>query len=432
MITAQQPNPKEKTFSRYQVFVIAILAILQFTVILDFMVLSPLGALLMEQLQITTSQFGLVVSAYAFSAGASGLLAAGFADKFDRKKLLLFFYAGFIVGTLLCGIAPDYRFLLIARVVTGLFGGVLSSISYAIIADLFALELRGRVMGFVQMAFAASQVLGIPIGLVLANHYGWHASFLLIVGVSLVVGVLIVRYLKPLTAHLHQGAPVNAFRHLTGTLAQPRYLLAFATTTLLATGAFLLMPFGSAFAVYNLGLTQQDLPLLFGITGVFSIGFGPLIGKLSDRIGKYRMFLIGSVFTSGLVVFYNNLGVTPFWVVVALNVAIFAGVSARMIPASALMTAIPRLQDRGAFMSINSSVQQVSGGIGSAVAGLIVIQQGNQPIEHYNTLGYVFAGAMGIVVVLMYFVNRMVTAKQETRDTRRETRAVRQETKTRV
>ncbi|HEX8532082.1 MAG TPA: MFS transporter, partial [Cytophagales bacterium] len=228
--------------------------------------------------------------------------------------------------------------------------------------------------------------------------------------------------LEPLTGHLRPGAPVNAFRHLTGTLAQPRYLLAFATTTLLATGAFLLMPFGSAFAIHNLGLTQADLPLLFGITGVFSIGFGPLIGKLSDRIGKYRMFLIGSVFTSVLVVFYNNLGVTPFWAVIALNVAIFAGVSARMIPASALMTAIPRLQDRGAFMSINSSVQQLSGGIGSAVAGLIVVQQGNQPIEHYDTLGYVFAGAMAVVVVLMYFVNRMVGVRQETGDVRRETK----------
>jgi predicted MFS family arabinose efflux permease len=186
-------------------------------------------------------------------------------------------------------------------------------------------------MGFVQMAFAASQVLGIPIGLVLANAYGWHASFLLIVGVSLVVGLLIVRFVKPLTTHLRQGAPASAFRHLTGTLARPRYLMAFSATTLLATGGYLLMPFGSAFAIHNLGVTQYDLPLLFGITGVFSIGFGPLIGKLSDRIGKYRVFVIGSVFTSLLVVVYNNLGVTPLWAVVALNVAIFAGVTARMI-----------------------------------------------------------------------------------------------------
>ncbi|MBK5279160.1 MAG: MFS transporter, partial [Bacteroidia bacterium] len=149
----------EKIFTRYQVFVIAILAILQFTIVLDFMVLSPLGALLLIELSITTVQFGWVVSSYAFSAGASGLLAAGFADRFDRKKILLFFYVGFILGTFLCGIAPDYNFLLVARIITGIFGGVVGSVSFAIITDLFKLEVRGRVMGFVQMAFAASQVM---------------------------------------------------------------------------------------------------------------------------------------------------------------------------------------------------------------------------------------------------------------------------------
>jgi predicted MFS family arabinose efflux permease len=387
------------------------LAILQFTVVLDFMVLSPLGALLMEQLQISTSQFGLVVSAYAFSAGASGLLAAGFADRFDRKKLLLFFYTGFVIGTFLCGIAPDYHFLLIARVVTGLFGGVISSISYAIIADLFALQVRGRVMGFVQMAFAASQVLGIPIGLLLANNFGWHSTFLMIVGVSMIVGVLIVLYMKPITAHLQMQSQANPFRHLSNTLSRPTYLLAFATTTLLATGGFMLMPFGSAFAIYNLGITMQQLPLLYGVTGVFSIIFGPLIGKFSDKIGKYRMFCIGSVITMIFIAFYNNLGVTPLWIVIALNVIVFAGITSRMIPATALMTAIPTLQDRGAFMSINSSVQQVSGGIGSAVAGLIVIQQGSNPVQNYDVLGYIVIIAISITMVMMYFVNKNVNRK---------------------
>ncbi|MGV3508926.1 MAG: MFS transporter, partial [Sphingobacteriaceae bacterium] len=155
-------------FTKYQVFVIIILAILQFTIVLDFMVLSPLGEMLLDELKITTSQFGLVVSAYAFSAGASGLLAAGFADKYDRKKLLMFFYIGFIIGTILCAVAPTYHLLLVARIITGIFGGVISSISFAIISDLFRLEQRGRVMGVVQSAFAASQVLGLPIGLLLA------------------------------------------------------------------------------------------------------------------------------------------------------------------------------------------------------------------------------------------------------------------------
>jgi predicted MFS family arabinose efflux permease len=169
--------PRERIFTRYQVFIIAILSILQFTVILDFMVLSPLGAMLLPTLHITTAQFGLVVSAYAFSAGASGILAAGFADNYDRKQLLVFFYAGFLVGTVFCALAPTYEFLLVARIVTGVFGGVIGSVGFAIISDLFRFEVRGRVMGFVQMSFAASQILGLPIGLLLANKFGWHSPF---------------------------------------------------------------------------------------------------------------------------------------------------------------------------------------------------------------------------------------------------------------
>jgi len=193
---------QKAVFTRYEVLVIAILAITQFTVVLDFMVLSPLGALLMKELTINTSQFGNVVSAYAFSAGIAGLLTAGFADRFDRKKLLLFFYSGFIFGTFLCAIAPDYDFLLMARIVTGLFGGVISSVSFAIITDLFKMEVRGRVMGFVQMAFAVSQVMGIPVGLLLANNFGWHSPFFMIVGLAILVVVVIFIYLKPVNEHL--------------------------------------------------------------------------------------------------------------------------------------------------------------------------------------------------------------------------------------
>src|SRR6202042_224197 len=161
------PAPAEK-FTRYQVAVVAILAFLQFTVVLDFMILSPLGAMLMQELHVGPAQFGLVVSAYAFSAGLSGLLTAGFADRFDRKKLLLFFYSGFLAGTLLCGLASSYHWLLLARMITGLFAGVVGSISFAIVTDLFPLELRGRVMGVIQTAFAASSVLGIPLALLLS------------------------------------------------------------------------------------------------------------------------------------------------------------------------------------------------------------------------------------------------------------------------
>ena len=398
----------ERAFSPYQVFVIAILAILQFTIVLDFMVISPLSAILLDELSITTSQFGLVVSAYAFSAGASGFLASGFADNFDRKRLLLFFYTGFIIGTLFCGLAQDYHFLLIARIVTGIFGGVMSSISYAIITDLFPLEKRGRVMGFVQMAFAVSQVMGIPLGLFLANHWDWHAPFLLIVGVSVLVGVAIIFFMKPIAEHLQIRQKNNPFKHMAGIFKNNNYLKGFAVTTLLATGGFMLMPFGAAFSVNNLGITLEQLPLVYMVTGIFTIFMGPIAGKLSDRVGKFKIFTIGSFIAIVAIVIYCNLGISPLWLVILLSVIMFMGITARMVSSQALITAIPKPKDRGAFMSINSSVMQVSGGIAAWIAGLIVVQTDTGMIIHYDTLGYVVSATVIATVGLLYMVHRMV------------------------
>lgn len=402
-----------ETFTKYQKFVIAILAIVQFTVILDFMVLSPLGAILLKELSISTSQFALVVSAYAFSAGAAGLLAAGFADKFDRKTLLLFFYTGFIIGTFLCGISPNYEFLLMARVVTGLFGGVMSSISFAIITDLFAIQVRGRVMGFVQMAFASSQVLGIPLGLFLANTFNWHAPFLMIVGLSIVVALSILIYLKPIDAHLKLQKTGNAFKHLTSIFAQFNYLRAFAATTLLATGGFMLMPFGSAFGVHNLGIDIKQLPYLYMITGVCMLIASPIMGKLSDKIGKFKMFIIGSSITSVMTLIYCNLGVTPLWIIIIINILLFVGISGRMIAASALMTAVPEPQDRGAFMGINASIQQIAGGVASIIAGMIVSETSTGYLNNYGLLGNVVVFAVVLTVFLMYNLYRFISKKEQ-------------------
>lgn len=404
----KKSNSNQRVFTSYEVFVIAVLTFLQFTIVLDFMVLSPLGAMLMDQLSIPPSRFGLVVSAYAFSAGASGLFAAGFADKYDRKKLLLFFYVGFMLGTLFCALAPTYEFLLLARIITGIFGGVIGSVSFAIITDVFKLEVRGRVMGFVQMSFAVSQVLGLPISLVLANRFGWHAPFWMIVIVGVVAGMLITVYMKPITDHLKIKSERNPFQHFIKTLSVPHYLRAFIATTLLATGGYMLMPFGSAFSIHNLGLTLEQLPILYGVTGVFSMAFGPFIGKLSDKVGKYKVFVAGSSISMVIVAIYTHFGITPLWIVVSLSVVMFIGISSRMISASALMTGIPEPQDRGAFMSISASVQQISGGIASAIAGMIVLQVDNGPLQRYDMLGYVVVCSMLISILMMYYINQDV------------------------
>jgi predicted MFS family arabinose efflux permease len=408
MEKTKTPPPK---FTSYQVFMVVILALLQFTVVLDFMVLSPLGAQLLTELHINTQQFGMVVSAYAFSAGASGLLAAGFADKFDRKKILMFFYVGFLIGTLLCGIAPNYEFLLMARIVTGIFGGVISSISFAIITDIFTMHQRGRVMGFVQMSFGASQVLGLPIGLYLANKLGWHSPFLMIVGIALILGIIIFIKMKPIDEHLKLRSDRSAFQHLIRIISTPNYLNVFAAAALLATGGFMLMPFGSAFAVNNLHLTLEQLPMLYMLTGIFSFAAGPLAGKLSDTFGKFPTFIAGSILTMIIVAIYTNLGPTPFVIVLILNILLFAGIMSRVIPAQALMTAVPDPQDRGGFMSVIGSIQQISGGIAAAFGGLIVVQKEGQALENYNVLGNVVIATMIITIGMMYLINKMVVKK---------------------
>lgn len=402
----------KETFTSYQKFVVALLAFLQFTVVLDFMILSPLGAMLLKQLDITPPQFGLVVSAYAFSAGSSGLLAAGFADRFDRRRFLLFFYVGFVFGTLLCGLAPTYYFLLGARIVTGLFGGVIGSISFAIIADIFPLSMRGRVMGLVQTAFAASQILGIPIGLYLATHLGWHAPFLMIVGVSIVAGIAIVLKLQPVTGHLEAAKKHgrNPVEHLARTASNPRYVAGFASTMLLATGGFMLMPFGSTFLVQNLGIPLEKLPAIYMVTGLSSIIAGPLLGRVSDSFGKYRTFFLGSLLSGAMVFWYTNLVKASLVAIIALNVVLFIGISARMVSSFALTSALPELADRGAYMSINSSMQQLSGGVAAWCAGLIVHQATPQsPLDGYPHLGLTVCGTMAVTLLLMANVNRLVS-----------------------
>ncbi|MCG6193117.1 MFS transporter [Leptospira sp. FAT2] len=399
------------SFHKYQIFIIALLAFIQFTVVLDFMILSPLGVQVMEDLKISTTKFGLVVSAYAISAGISGILSAGFADRFDRKKILLFFYTGFVIGTALCGLSTTYQYLLAARIVTGIFGGVIASISFAIIADLFPMEVRGRVMGFVMTAFAASQVFGLPLGVYISNLWGWQSPFWLITGVAGLVGFVASIYVKPITAHLQTSVQRKAIKHLFQTAANRSYMPGFLATMLLATGGYMLMPFGSAFTVHNLGIPLTDLPTIYMITGIVSIAAGPLMGRLADAIGKYAVFAGASFAAIGVVLYYTRLEHVSLLLVIAVNCCLFIPITARVISANALTSAVPDLQDRGAYMAISSSLQQLSGGVASYFAGLIVVQTSTGYLLGYQHLGYVVTAAILITIAIMYRVNLLVANK---------------------
>lgn len=396
----------------YQKVLIGLLALLQFTVLLDFMVLAPLGDVLMKSLRIGPAPFSLVVSAYAFSAGVSGLLAAGFADRFDRKRLLLFFYAGFTLGTLGCALADSYGLLLLARVVAGLFGGVIGAIVLTIVADEFGEQQRGRAMGLVQLSFAASQVVGVPLSLWLSSRWNWHAPFALLVAIALLAGAGVGRWLRPLRGHLTLQVHTNPLARLGHILRRPAYQLGLLTMLLLTVGGGLLSPFGSAFLINNVRLTPAQLPPLYLLTGLSSLLVVVLVGRLSDRMSRAKLFAAGSVLAAGAVLAYTHLGPAPFWLATLLNVLLFSGIVSRVVPAMALNTSLPAPADRGAYLSVTSSVQQLAGGLAAVVTGQFVTQPTpTSPLLHFPALGYATAVAFVGCISLVHRVNQAVRRK---------------------
>jgi predicted MFS family arabinose efflux permease len=281
----------------------------------------------------------------------------------------------------------------------------------AIITDLFALHLRGRVMGFVQTAFSASQVLGIPAGLFLANHWNWHVAFAAIVGLAILAMIVIALVMQPVDAHLKLQHDRNPFQHLIATVGQPRYTLAFLVTTLLATGGFMLMPFGSAFTVHNLGIDIVHLPTIYLVSGLFSIVTGPLVGRASDAFGKYPTFVFGCIVTVIMVMIYTHLGQVSLVTAIVVNVLMFVGIFSRMIPSQALMSAIPDPSQRGSFSAVSASVQQLSGGLGSVAAAAIISQNPDGTLVHFDRIGYVVMATSIVSMIAMYFVQRSVAKR---------------------
>ncbi|HUA79922.1 MAG TPA: MFS transporter, partial [Dyella sp.] len=318
------------------------------------------------------------------------------------------FYSGFMLGTLLCGLAHSYITLLLARMVTGLFAGVVGAASMAIVTDLFPLSMRGRVMGFIQTAFAASSVLGLPLSLYLSSKWGWNAPFFLIVIVCTVVGGAIIGRLRPVNAHLALRPDKKPLHHLMHTLTTRSYLLGFITTGMLSIGGFLLMPYSTIFLVHNVGIPVDQLSVVYLVTGLISAVMGPLIGRASDKFGKYRVFAFGCVMTIVMVVIYTRLSSVGLWPLIGVSALLQIGIFSRIISSSALMSGLPKPADRGAYMSISSSLQQVAGGVAAVVGGWVVVEMGDGPLQHFDVLGDVLVCTTTVTLVLMYFVNRRV------------------------
>ncbi len=383
------------------------LAAINFTNIMDFMIMMPLGPQLMRIFNINTQQFGLVVSSYTFSAGFSGFCTAFFIDKFDRKRFLQVLYAGFLVGTLLCGLANTYELLMIARIFTGLFGGVLGAVILAIVGDVIPFDRRGQAMGFVMAAFSIASVLGVPFGLRIANQFGWNTPFLVLAFLALPVQFFIFKFVPNLSTHTRAGKQVQVLQVIKNITSSSNQRKAITLMMVVMFGHFSIIPFLSPYMVSNVGFTEGQLEQIYFFGGLSTIITSPLIGKLADRIGKLKVFTIFVSISIIPVLFITNMPRVDIWITLIATSVFFAVSSGRFIPAQAMVTATVEPQNRGSFMSIVSSMQQLSAGLAAYIAGLLVVKQTNGEMLYYNWVGLMSVAA---AIITLFLVRRITTA----------------------
>jgi MFS transporter, DHA1 family, inner membrane transport protein len=384
--------------------ILFLLAALNFTHILDFMIMMPLGAYLMPYFHISPFQFSLLVSAYTISAGISGFAAAFYVDNYDRKKILIAAYALFLVGTIACGIAPNYYALFAARVFAGIFGGLIGAQVTSIIADTFAYEVRGKAMGSVMSAFALASTLGMPFALYLANGISWHAPFLLVGTLGIVMIPFLLRYLPAMTGHIQiaDNQHHSKIEVLTEVFKHPIQYKALLFTFLMMGGHFLVIPFINPFMLFNVGYTKDFTPLIYFVGGAASFFSAFILGRLSDKYGKLTIFTICVFAALPMVFILTNLPYLPsqFWVL-ALFGLWFTASTGRGVAGSAMVSNVVSPEHRGSFQSFNSSFQQLGTGLAALVAGLIVTKdETTQRLVHYDWVGYLSILALLTCVIL--------------------------------
>lgn len=381
------------------------LAAVNFTHIMDFMIMMPLGPQLMDIMQISPQQFSLAVSAYGITAGASSFAAAFFVDRFDRKKILLFAYIGFLLGTFSCAFAPNYELLVAARVLAGLFGGMIGAQVLAIVADTFEYERRATAMGVLMTAFSAASVAGVPAGLWLAARYSWHIPFLAIGLLGIGVLALVAWAVPPMNRHILEKQPgQKPFQVLTDIFQTPNQMRALSLSIVLMMGHFMIIPFIAPSLVGNAGYNQDQIFLIYLVGGLLTIFSAPMVGKLADRRGKYPVFVVFALLSLLPIWLITNLWPVPLWVILAIAGLFFIVTNGRMIPTQALVSGVVHPQKRGGFMSINSSVQQLATGLAAMVGGAIVTKDADGHIVHYPLVGYL---SITLILISVWLAGRV-------------------------
>ena len=368
--------------------ILILLTLMSFTNILDFMIMMPLASHLIREFGISTAEFGLLVSAYAFAAATSSLLMASIADRFDRKRALLVVYVGLIVGTLGCALAPTYAALLVARTVAGLFGGVQGSIAFSIVGDMVPDERRGRAMGMVMLSFSLSAVLGVPLSIYVASHGGWHIPFFALAAACCVLLVVAARQIPSMRGHIRAGGPVSLWQGYAELFRVPNHWWAFATSALLTLSGMMVIPYIAPSRIANEGMTELQLSLFYLVGGAITLFTRPLFGSMSDRYSRAKVYywlVLLSIIP--MVLITHTLGVSlPLQL--AVSALFFIFVSGRFVPSTALVSSASTPQLRGRLMSFNSAVQNLFTGLAALIGGAMLTSTGSGPILGYEAVGY--------------------------------------------
>ena len=374
---------------RKELFILLLLAGINFTNIVDFMVMMPLAPQFQKAFIMNTEQWSFVVSSYGFAAFLSGLLSIFFIDKVGRKKFLILAYTGFIIATFLCSKASSLHLLIAARILTGLFGGLIGTIVLSIVGDLIPLERRARAMGIVMIGFSAAAALGVPLGIYFADKFSWHVPF---VAISIFASVLLLLSLitiPKLQGHLQNNDKpkvLEALKQIFGNKNRTRALLFFSV---LIFGQFLVIPFLSPFLVENLDFTNRDLMYIYLAGGFCTIVSSPIIGRLSDKFGRKKVFNYLLVISSLPVYLLTTLSSKSLGYALFVSALFFVLVSGRIIPALSMVIATAESKIRGTFMSLRSSFQQLFSAAAAYVSGLIVVENVDGSYQHYDWTGYI-------------------------------------------
>lgn len=383
--------------------ILYLLAASQFTHIMDFMIIMPLGEMLMEELFINSQEFSFLVASYTMTAGVTGLISAFFVDKYDRKKYFLFAYLGFAVGTLMCGMVDTYAGLISARILTGAFGGVISSTVIAIVSDAIAAERRAWGLGIVMSAFSMASALGLPVGLYFAFNYGWNWPFIALGIVSVLNAIAVYFTLPPVRAHLDTTEPrVRSWEFIKRIPQHKNQWMALTYTMLLMFGHFSVIPFITPYLVENVGFERQEITWVYLIGGLATIITNPRVGRWADRTGRHRVFQIMAFLSIVPILALTNLPEVPLWSALVVTGLFFILAGGRMVPSTAIVTSVIKPQNRGSFMSLNSSVQNMTAGLASIAAGIIVvIPEGGHHVYGFWKVGLIAAAFTLLAIWMM-------------------------------